>query len=499
MARNAGNTPRRLEKLERTLLTRVSRSSGGWPHWLDMDDASTSIVGTAHTLAILRMRGYEVHESVIDEGLRYLARAVRLHIKPSQRGGYSRYPAYALWGLMRFPGGLADPEIVGGARFSASWLLKRARPSGGWTVGGQAGYEGQISLPVTMAAVHGLDRLVPFERGSNGERFAAAAAGARRAIAAEAQHKGAGVYWCQNLGGKACAGATSLAVLTLAGGSDEDREVARKGIRYLLDHPKDWTDSVHFDQNRYQPTWRIMSFSLGLRAVLHPCAVNKPGEPVKRRVIEHMDSLWSESSGAWAVEPGADPSTTGSYAAVAALRALKNAWEYDPVFELSDGQIRKLPRTAGEQGKPASRGPMRTRRWIEVWAGQRKIKITEEGPPESEFHVTWDRRAVSQWKTLLALLKHQEQADKARRRGERLSVYEITLSVADLAARSQGGRASPQAVRRTIRRINERIEREAWSLKLRPTQRLIEKIIPGDVEDRDYYGLEETRVTLHPE
>lgn len=481
----------RFNRLETVLLERVS-SSGGWPHWLHLADASTSLVGTAHALAMLRMRGYEAHDPIIENGLRYLAREVKVHTKPGRRGEYSRYPAYALWGLMRFPAGLADEKIVDGARFSATWLIRRARPSGGWSVEGRPSDDGAISLPATMAAVYGLDRLPPYVRGSLAARCNAASSAARDAVAEHAYGSGTQSYWKQRSGGKACPGATGLAVLTLAGGSPDHRQLAAQGINYLLANPDDWTGSVHLDQHLDQLTWRIMSFSVCLRAVLHPCSGQTPTESVKAAVIEHMDSLWSEKTGAWAVEQGNDASTTGSYAVAAAVRALKNAWEYDPAIEISPRR-RAQSKRRSKKKSPASES-QRRRRVIEVWEWDRRIRIAEEiGPEQHDFFVRWDEKATSQWPMLVALLRRTEQAAGIPNPNQ----HDSTLSWAELVEYSNNGAASWPTIERTIDRINEKIRDTAIETRrFPPFQDLIERIVPGDTEEV-HFGLEEAEVTFH--
>jgi hypothetical protein len=477
----------RFDELEAVLLKRVS-ASGAWPHWLHMDDASTSLVGTAHALAMLRMRGYEAHDPVVAGGLAYLAREVRSHTR--KRGGFSRYPAYALWGLMRFPAGLANDEIFDGARFSADWLLRRARPSGGWSVAGLASDDAPISLPATMAAVHGLDRLPAYTRGKLGERCRAAATAAREGVVEEASGSGSKRFWTQRGGGRACPGATSLAVLTLAGGSDEHRAIANLGINYLLANPDDWTGSVHLDLQLDRQAWRIMSFSVGLRAVLHPCARKKPKEDVKRAVLEHMDCLWDEPTGAWAVEQGHHPSTTGSYAVAAAVRALKNAWDYDPTVDVPGFQPPKHPRPRRTPTEVKTRS--RIRREISVWEDDRKIRIAEQiGPEHREFWVRWDDKAKSQWPMLLALLSRTRDAATV----SSPSQYDTTLSWAQLVKYTSNGSASPLAIERAIDRINEKVRLAAQERRFPPFQSLIGRIVPGNSQEV-HYGIEEAEVTF---
>lgn len=479
--------PDRLARLEGVLARRVSKS-GGWPHWLHIENASTSLVGTAHALAMLRMRGREHNDKLVKDGLRYLAREVKEQARPGGRGGYARYPAYTLWGLMRFPGAIAEPEIFDGAKFSASWLLARTRPGGAWTVDGVRNDDMDISLPATMAAVHGLDRMVPLARGAYGAKCERAAHEAREAIIAAAEKSKEGPFWCQRRGGTPCPGATSLAVLTLAGGNPKHRGLASEGFEYLRAHNKDWTTSVHVDDQLDQLTWRIMTFSLGLRALLHPCAANPIGRPIVRKVVAHFDALWDEATGAWAVQQGHDASTTGSYAVLAAVRALKNAWEFDP------HAVYKVPRKAEPRpakglgsGRGGSANGKAATRQVRLLSGRRAVYIQDPELSPQEFYVLWDAKANSQWEIFSRLLERKAQAN---RKGNP-SQYDYTLSVSELAEKS-GVRIS--TVERTIRRINERIaEAAAREARIRVFPRLVEKIIPGD-SDQIRYGVEETDV-----
>jgi hypothetical protein len=476
-----------LAELKEVLLKRQS-GSGGWPHWLHIDDASTSIAGTAHALAMLRMQGSEADDPAIDSGLRYLAREVKRHTKPGARGEFSRYSAYALWGLTRYPAGLADEEIFEGARFSARWLLRRARSSGGWSVKGEASDSAPVSLPATMAAVHGLDRIPPYVRGKLGAECRQAAADARVAVRDAAQGSRSQRYWRQVDNGPACPGATSLAVLTLAGGGQDDRDLAKLGVNYLVAHHDDWTSSVDLDQQLDQVTWRIMSFSTGLRAVLHPCAERKPSEELRRAVIEHMDSLWSPSVGAWGAEQGVAPSTTGSYAVVAAVRALKNAWPYDPAQELAEEPATRAKRF--RQSTRRSRTKVKPRRLIEVNERARQIFVNEQvGSAKRRFPVRWDDSSTSQWPMLLALLRRTKSAAELQSPNQRDSL----LSWRELVRYSSDGDVSEGGVKKAISRINSKVKKASEDRRFPTFQRLVEKIVPGN-SDLAHYGLEEAEV-----
>lgn len=436
---------------------------------------------------MLRMLGREAHDELVTGGMRYLAREVKEQTRPGGRGVYARYPAYALWGLMRFPAAVFDPQIFEGARFSASWLMKRTRPSGAWTVDGARDDSVPISLPATMAAVHGLDRLAPIARGIYGQNCMQTSAAARDAIMLAAVPAGAGVFWKQLPGGAACPGATSLAVLTLAGGSRSHREVARQGLEYLRAHRNEWTTSVHVDDQLEQLTWRIMSFSLGLRALLHPFATKGPTKRTIQEVVAHFDDLWDDRTGAWAVQQGQDASTTGSYAVLAAVRALKNAWPFDPV------SAHGLPKSKRTATKPASQvatnGSAARQRQVRLAPDKQAIWISDPEISDGEFFVAWDSKAKSQWGILEAMLLLKQKANES----DRPDQYDYTLSPEELAAYAKSAGIDPDTVDRTIRRINEKIAEAAAVVRIPSFPALIEKIVPGDSKEVRY-GIEETKV-----
>jgi hypothetical protein len=477
--------PAKLDRLEKVLRDQVS-PSGGWPHWLHLQKASTSIVGTSHALAMLRMRGLEANDKLIREGLQYLAREVKEQTKPTGRGAYSRYPAYALWGFMRFPAGLDDPEVFDSAKFAASWLMSRTRPDGGWAVGAAADDGPALSLPATMPAVHGLDRMAPFARGAFGHRCAKVAGEARDEIVRLGEESSRGTFWRQRQSTRPCPGATSLAVLTLAGGSTVHRDAAARGIEYLRRTPKEWTTAVHVDEQLDQRTWRLMSFSLGLRALLHPCAARRAPKKVIREVILHFDDLWDDDAGAWAVQQGHDASTTGSYAVVAAVRALKNAWSFDPAVAYRvgaepGGGKREVARAT--TSRPASP------RTVRLLPGVSGIAIRDPELSDQEFEVVWDEKAKSQWGMLKALLDRRVGASE----NPNADQYDYTLSPTELAQFTPSKTIDDASVVRTIRRINEKIAEEAQSIRIAKFPALIEEIVPGDSREVRY-GIEETEI-----
>ena len=61
-----------------------------------------------------------------------------------------------------------------------------------------------------------------------------------------------------------------MAVLALTNGTPEQRVLARKGASWLMTNPGGWVRAIEPDLQLQDRPWSIMSFSLGLRAVLHP-------------------------------------------------------------------------------------------------------------------------------------------------------------------------------------------------------------------------------------
>jgi hypothetical protein len=480
----------RLDQLEQRLFDQGA-PGGGWPHSLRVDRAALSLVGTAHAVAMLRMRGYEHTDKRITKGLHYLAVEVREQLKPGGRGVYSRYPAYALWGLMRFPNALYDPAIFDSAKFSANWLVGRARPSGGWTVDGAPVDDSEVSLPATMAAVHGLDRMSPYVRGKLGAQYAAAAEAARDAVVEQAIKSGEGSCWRQLAGAPICPGATSLAVLTLAGGSERHREYARRGIQYLTDHP-DWTNAVHPDEQLEKRMWHIMTFSLGLRAILHPCAANRPSDKVIKPVLRHFDALWDEKAMAFAVAPGREGSTTGSYAVLAAIRALKNASSFDPWAEY---RIKRSAAASSAASRAAAR-KVSVRR-VTVAFDKRAIRVWD-GNTEREFRVVWSDRADSQWRMLVAMLKRRDTTNKKLAQRESVDQGDYALSLRELAAFTNDGDVKRATINQTIRRINLKVGDAAGAQGIRNFPALVEDIEIAESSELGY-GLEDSEISWQTE
>ncbi|HEY3960112.1 MAG TPA: hypothetical protein VGL68_06320 [Solirubrobacteraceae bacterium] len=208
------------------LLLGARKSNGGWPQKLAMDKAPTTIVATAQALEILRIRGLEYEDSQIQEGLRYLAEQVCKQTqpvsRPGGRGEWTRFPAYALWGLMRYPASRHNETLKPGIVFCYKWLRANRLLAGGWSQSPEAG---QLWLPGTMVAVHALDRLGVYSNSTMAQQTQDLVDSARDHIVENAQRKNGDrqQFWTQTLGGEPCPGATSMAILTLARGSDKHR------------------------------------------------------------------------------------------------------------------------------------------------------------------------------------------------------------------------------------------------------------------------------------
>ncbi len=464
----------RLTALERLLDLRQSTGDGGWPQKLGIDNSPTTIVATAQALEILRIRGLEHGDSQIQGGLRYLAEKVSEHTqprsdaRPGARGEWSRFPAYALWGLMRYPASRHDETLKHGIAFSYRWLRDNCLPSGGWS---QSREQGPLWLPGTMVAVHALDRLAVY----SGEGIARAAGElvdrARGHIIANAQHKNGNrqQFWTQTPGGEACPGATSLAVLTLARGSEMHREAARAGINWLGANRGEWTNRAHIDDQFETRVWHILSFSLGLRALMHPCGERDLNDPAVAEVVRYLDILWNEEHQGWADRPGLKASTSGSYAVISAVHALKRVWPFDPFEHLG----LRPHRRAGPGGTPprAHRvlyvsGPERSIR-IEDSAGGLILQTRIEGP--------------SQWLILLTLAtRHHEAVSRGS-----TNQTEMTVSLAECAQlRSNGKAAKPESVTRALRRLHEKLAAEAGRRSRRVFVELIEDHVPPETTER---------------
>jgi hypothetical protein len=469
--------PERVDLLELLLEQRRSKAEGGWPNKLHLENSATTIVATAQVLEILRIRGDAHRGDAVRSGLKYLATSVERQTQPGARGEWTRFPAYALWGLMRYPAALRDPALARGAVFSYMWLEKAARRDGGWTQLRRPAKDDPMSLPVTMVAAHALERFAIYTRDRRG-RAEALVNEARDEIARAAEGRTSQRWWAQVPGEEKCPGATCLAVLTLARGEDRHRECARRGIAWLAANPEMWTDQVHYDDHIESRTWRIFSFSLGLRALLHPCAPRAVNDPTIGKVIKHCYKIWNNEEGGWSDRPGGNATTAGSYAVVSATHALKRAWPFDPAEML------------GLQPPPGSRAAHRPRplRILYVCEPERTIRVTTE---RDELLVESKIAGKSQWTILKALSKR---LDSAARKGSN-DQTEQTMSLADLAELCGDGETStqPESARKTIERLNLKLKQKAAERGVRNFVDLIEDHFPPGTNEK-WAALEEIEV-----
>jgi len=429
---------------------------GGWPHRLDKKNAATSIPSTAHVIEILRSWNYEFRDRSIQDGLRYLANAVPRHMQG--RGRTLRYPAFALWGLTRYPQAPFSKGLEKGFIYSLAMLQRYKLDGGGWPV--ERG--GDFSLTVSMPCVHALDRLAYHPRyGAVAELLRSQA---RQRVVRERRGAKALPWWTPyGDQGKPSGAATAMAVLTLAGGNNEERALARNGITWLLGNPQEWVDRCETDTNIDNRSWQMLSFSLAMRAVLHPCAKESPSKPILRSAVQHWDDLWVDTAGAWTHIPGDIPTTTGSFGVVVAARALKRSFEFDPATHLQVASRMKRSKRRSHPRPPLSFTLYRSTQCIHI--------VNQRG----DTVVKTKLKGQTQWRCLELIAKrHIEGAtsnDQSRQ----------TITLAELAKACEN---SAEACARAIHRLNSRLSREADKNNNRFLQTLIEDIDPSDGGER---------------
>jgi hypothetical protein len=464
----------RFTALERLLDKRQSSTEGGWPQKLGIDDGPTTIVATAQALEILRIRGLEHSDPKIQEGLRYLAKQVSEQTHPTSdawprgRGEWSRFPAYALWGLMRYPASRHDDALSPGILFSYKWLKDNALPAGGWS---QSRGDDRLWLPGTMVAVHALDRLAVYGTKVTGDIVGNLVTKARDHISENAKHKNGNrqMFWTQMDGGQTCPGATSLAVLTLARGSEKHRDAARAGINWLGANHSEWTQRVHSDDQSESRIWRILSFSLGLRALMHPCGERDINDPAVAEVVQHIDTLWNEGDKGWADGPGLRGSMSGSYAVISAVHTLKRIWPFDPFDSLGIQASRST--TVGSDLPRASRV-------LNVCVAERRIRVDDSS---GNTIVEADIRGKTQWRILLALATRH---DEAARNGATTQM-EMTISIDECTRLGDDGViVKPEAITKARRRLHKKLSKEARKRSQRTFVELIEDHTPPGTDER---------------
>jgi hypothetical protein len=428
---------------------------------------------------MLRIWNYEYRDPMIQSGLAYLCNAVQEHTQPQDvegngRGELARYPAYAIWGLTRFPETAFDRRYREGLAFAIDWLNRNSLTEGGWP----AALTGDFSFTVTMPAVRGLDRICRHPSyGKGASRLAAAA----RIALMRSNRGGSSQAWWTPYGDGAppSAAATAMAVLILVGGNHAQRDVARSGVSWLLSNPNEWVDRIEPDMQIEDRAWQMMSFSLVIRAVMHPAAKVSPRTPVLRQAIHFFDELWVEQVGAWSHYRGGIASTTGSFAVIAAVHALKRAFEFDPIVHLETGH-RDGP------GRSTRRRVPRARLRLELASQDRMVRILNQ---HDETMVDCRIQGDSQWRVLEVVAMHHLEAEAQH------DQMAQTIALDDLAAKVG---TTTGATVKAISRVNKQLTRLADQNHNQFLPALIEDVRPkGSSGHR--YGLEELDVVVVPD
>jgi hypothetical protein len=236
-------------------------------------------------------------------------------------------------------------------------------------------------------------------------------------------------------------------------------------------NPDLWTTRVHYDQQLDSRRWRILSFGLGLRALLHPCAPRDVHEPSIAEAVAHSSSLWNQEDGGWAEEPGLRATTSGSYAVIAAAHTLKRAWPFDPAEQLG-----LHPRLGTAPTRRLPRAP----RVLYIVKRTHVIRVTNE---MGETLVECKVSGGSQWIVLCTLA---ERHSKAMAKGATdQNLLTVTLAeFASLLGKHDEARKL-ESVRKTIRRLNAMLAREArkWS-RDRFVDLIEDHLPPGTTEHR---------------
>jgi hypothetical protein len=427
--------PERVEQFERRLET--SRfDDGGWPHALDMTQSASTIVSTAQVLEVLRILEKPLGSPMVDGGLRYLAEAISDHPRPTGRGEFSRYPAYGLWGLMRYRTAQHDARLRDAARHAFGLLKQFELRRGGW---GNHRTSRDLSFPVTTVAIDALVRYRPLLPGASLADATALIERGRGELAWRAEGRKGARWWGQFKHGSPCPGATALTVLALVHGSPEQQVLAREGIAWLSANPDRWTREVTFDRATSHRPWKILMFSLGLRAILHARGPRDATALAVSEVVAHIDELWDDEYGAWSEEVGAGASTAGSYGVVTAMHSLKKAWRFDPVTHVGPKSNGRRPRRTS--GRLAGAAILRE---LTIDERTRRVVLTNLRSGELHEEVFQDKAG---WKALLAIA-HKHVANEATLDKERMS-----LSLSELA---EVAGSQPDSVRRAIARVNAR-------------------------------------------
>lgn len=486
--------PARAGAIERAL-KELQYHDGGWPHQLAVRQSASSIVATAQVIEILRILHHQYDAPEITAGLGFLADQVVLHTQPVTdsgpgRGQSTRFPAFALWGLTRFPRAAFEPRHQAGLAFVMRWLWINQLKTGGWPVEHGADH---LSLTMTAPVLDGLDRL-QFHP-VYGEEATHLAGRARSAIVRRAQN-GRGTSWWNPHDDAPDSAATIHAVLALTKGGARQRALARRGVKWLMENPGYWVESIQPDRHLYDRLWNIMSFSLGLRAVLNPCTGVRPTDERLRPAVAHLSKLWVETTDArgshmfgWADYPGGFPTTTGCFAVVMAVRALKRAHGFDPDRDIlgegltadrswtSDPSLwREQPDADQERGRLHS--PFR----LTLFRAARVVEITNT---QDHFTFKCELSDASQW-GLLEMLADQHVTAKRR------DLLAQSISVHELAERRQIPLGTTVDL---IDALNAELARASESAGGDFLPDLVEHIVPGETSE-NRYGFERVDIQI---
>jgi hypothetical protein len=316
---------------------------GGWGEDR-LADAPTSIVNTVEVLAVLRAARVSYEDTAVSKAMRYLHEAVFTHPRASDgegdeaRGEHTRYCAWGVSGLTLYKEARHDRRLSDAQQHCVTWLSERQWANqGAW---GEHPGDEHPSLLSTSAAVSGLSRLCSYHpAGEEAQALVLSARKVVRSLSHQVTSKGPKrtSAWSLVPGGDPTSlspSATAMAVISLSGGEEPDRTLAREGAQWLLDHLSEWRELVEGDGAPHQANWQHMAFSLGLRAVLKGMRRDS-SDPGLKGTVKYLDELWRADRGEWSHgRPKARSSPSGSYAVVTAYEAMARAWPFDASREI---------------------------------------------------------------------------------------------------------------------------------------------------------------------
>jgi hypothetical protein len=374
------------ERLSRAVGNYIDRqgSDGGWGEDR-FDGAPSSIVNTVEVLAVLRAGGVRYDDTAVKRALIYLRSAVVSHPLPEPsdnlvgppriaptaesdeaRGEFVRYCAWGISGLTLYKESRHDETLAEAQSHCVKWLYDRMwtnmgplyqvpedkrmdiKKVGAW---GETPHDEHPSLLSTSAAIAGLSRMCSrHQAGAVAIRLVRAARNVILSLAQKAEGPHPMVFWPgrrEDACGEGSASVTAMAVISLAGGNENDRRYAGEGARWLLSRKDTWNGQVEADDVP-DANWQHMTFSLALRAILRGAQLPS-SDPTLSPVVGHLSALWCHEHNEWAHGmPDLRPSPSGSYAVVAAYEAMAKAWPFD-----AQRQILEATSAARRSDKPA--------------------------------------------------------------------------------------------------------------------------------------------------